>query len=431
MIKKIDKFDGAPFLQVIGAGPAALGFFVAADRLGVLPEILNAGVVICEKVASARELNHVSLGYQIRSNSPAKDFFAGISSRGLLAPVLRSEPVRALAALKDNSAPLILASEFITVLRSHIFDLINSFPSSKLLLNKCVTSIKCADGFTTWDSSNRVISSTSKIILAAGAEQNTNYKFLDGGSAYFLADEVMRGTGFAPLMLARAERRPAPLVIIGGSHSTFAICALLLERFGSDFREGDICILHRTDVRLNYPCIESARTDKYPFSPSTDVCPETGQINRFGGLRSYAKQLYLDIKAGKERRIKLIKIGPKITSDLGRCFPNSCIIDATGYSARHIPIIDGNGAELLVERRRGEIILDKNFQLLATNGNSLPGCFGIGLGYAQTYNMIGEISHNRGVAAVNLFNGSHGETIVNAIMEKSQSREKGIAEVIN
>jgi hypothetical protein len=67
--------------------------------------------------------------------------------------------------------------------------------------------------------------------------------------------------------------------------------------------ELEITILYRDKIRVFYKNAKEARSNDYHDFDTQD---RDGYIYAFTGLRGDAKQLYQDIRVGKEHRVKLV-----------------------------------------------------------------------------------------------------------------------------
>jgi hypothetical protein len=102
--------------------------------------------------------------------------------------------------------------------------------------------------------------------------------------------------------LRRRLRRAAAarVVLVGGSHSAFSTARLLLdlqsELLGS--RTLEVCIVHRSPLKVYYRSEAEARQDGYTDYPPDAVCRATGQVHVFSGLQMEAKQLFQRVRDG-------------------------------------------------------------------------------------------------------------------------------------
>ncbi len=128
---------------------------------------------------------------------------------------------------------------------------------------------------------------------------------------------------------------------------------------------------------MTYPDVESARAQGIAVTPA-DVCPATGVVNRFGGLRADAAALYERIRAGAEPRVRLVDLradGDWI-SELARS--RGPVVAATGYgSSVSRVLLEPDAAEDAHSVQPG---WDGLGRLLSGSGEIVPGVFGLGLG---------------------------------------------------
>ncbi|MDN5790583.1 MAG: hypothetical protein L0H25_06935 [Micrococcales bacterium] len=140
------------------------------------------------------------------------------------------------------------------------------------------------------------------------------------------SDDVLRPGGLARLLRGLPSVDPR-VTIVGGSHSAFAVAGVLL-RSEVNWEPAAITIRHRSPIRVTYQDIASARRGR-PAVRADQICPRTGIVNRFGGLRSDAADLYQRIRSGDERRVLLSHIASRPLVDL--VGPTDVVVAATGY----------------------------------------------------------------------------------------------------
>lgn len=76
-----------------------------------------------------------------------------------------------------------------------------------------------------------------------------------------------------------------------------------------DFSEGDIKILYRDRIKVFFKTVKDATDANYEEFDKTrrDKKNKEGYVYSFTGLRGDAKQLYLDVTSGKEKRVRFVK----------------------------------------------------------------------------------------------------------------------------
>jgi hypothetical protein len=183
------------------------------------------------------------------------------------------------------------------------------------------------------------------------------------------SDPVLREPGLRTLLSRLDPVRPT-VTIVGGSHSAFAVARRLL-RTDVPWRPGAIEVRHRSPIRLTYADAAAARADGQVVR-TEDVCPATGLVHRFGGLRTDAAALYRAVRSGAERRIRLVPLtGVSVRSDF-RDAGGGPTVWATGYGSAVEPLLSsGNGHDSIRWDGDGRLVVD---------GRVWPGVFGMGLG---------------------------------------------------
>ena len=82
------------------------------------------------------------------------------------------------------------------------------------------------------------------------------------------------------------------IVILGGSHSAYAVAWALLELPGAQsLVDGQIAVVQRRPPRVFYPDRPAAEDDGYTVAPG-DICARTGRVNRMGGLRGHGRDIW-------------------------------------------------------------------------------------------------------------------------------------------
>jgi hypothetical protein len=183
------------------------------------------------------------------------------------------------------------------------------------------------------------------------------------------SDPVLRDPGLRALVSRLDPGRPR-VAVVGGSHSAFAVARRLL-RADLPWAAGAIEVFHRSPVRMTYADTAAARVDGAVVRPE-DVCPATGLVHRFGGLRTDAAALYRRVRSGEERRVQLIPLTGELTDHIGSA-RRPATVWATGYDSPVGSLLSpGNGEP-------GAAHWDPEGRLVV-DGQVWPGVFGMGLG---------------------------------------------------
>jgi hypothetical protein len=227
------------------------------------------------------------------------------------------------------------------------------------------------DRFRSYQSDGQLLIDSESLLLCCGARENPLPELLTTvdrweGSGQFLARENLDGL--------RVDNH-RPIVIVGASHSAFS-CAwrLLYDPLFTEFAsDRDIVLLQRRE-RIKLRCSrEFALANRVEFNPQTDVCPISGLVFRNGGLRKDAKQLYLDIRDGREARARILLMD-QLSDQQDLLEQASLILQATGFDSG-LPAIERNGLRLEVGKPTA------NGELLdLADDKIIPRLFGMGLG---------------------------------------------------
>jgi hypothetical protein len=245
------------------------------------------------------------------------------------------------------------------------------------------------DGFRSYQSDGKLLIDSESLLLCCGARENPLPELLTTvdcweGSGQFLARANLDGL--------RVDNH-RPIVIVGASHSAFS-CAwrLLYDPLFSEFAgDRDIVLLQRRE-RIKLRCSrEFALANRIDFDPQTDVCPISGLVFRNGGLRKDAKQLYLDIRDGRQSRARILLMD-QLSDQQDLLEQASLILQATGFDSG-LPAIERNGLRLEVGKPtvNGEL-------LDLADDRIIPRLFGMGLGMnILPADVPGEPSFNGGL----------------------------------
>jgi hypothetical protein len=167
---------------------------------------------------------------------------------------------------------------------------------------------------------------------------------------------------------------------------------LLYDPLFAEFARGrDIVVLKRRE-RIKLRCTpEFAAAHGIDYDPERDVCPVSGLVFRNAGLRKDAKQLYLDIRDGREQRVRIVEMD-SLAEQRDLLERASLILQATGF-ASNLPMIerDGRPVEVGNPTQNGELHDLETKQIV-------PGLYGMGLGFnIVPEDALGEASFRGGL----------------------------------
>ena len=388
-------------IVVIGNGPAAIGIFVAAARAGRLQELLNRGVAV---IGNTPTIGSGKLGaYKIRSNSPGGDFLEPFEASidRCFEETLAGENAQSLQRNASDILPLEAIGRFIDSIGRRVQELLEQHPA-------CAYFVEEAGAIQTQlDDSIRVITnqhifSAQSVVLATGGRPRAKS---DNGT--IPADTYLQN----PDTLNHLLEHGTEVRVIGSSHSAFSVAHTLLKHADESHTDIRVHIQHRSPIRLFYDLQKETPPDWYKYS-AEDVCPETNRLHRFGGLRGDARELYLRVHTGKEKRV--ILEGNDVEGDFA-----GTTIDATGYETNLIPVIDSNGKPIALNTGEdSQVNVGALGRLKALNEEPIPNLYGIGLGYGIRPNGIGESRFNGRLDGVNVYWGPVGAAMIQSILDQ-------------
>ena len=304
--------------------------------------------------------------YHVNANTSSHDVVQGIKD-GTPFVQVRDDYL----AHPETRSELIPLTRIETLMVEPLVDAMRGFLGQRLQCGIDIARIEINDnGFASYDREQRVRAVSANLLLCCGAIETPLPEVLPlrdrwEGSMRFLSRDSLEGL----------PDTSGPVVIIGASHSAFS-CAwrLLYDPLFAEFsRDREILILQRRE-RIKLRCTpEFAATHRIDYDPRTDVCPRTGLVFFHGGLRKDAKFLYLDIRDGRENRVKLVQTG-QLGEQQALLNRAHLILQATGFNPR-LPSIEQDGVAV----RAGNPTCNGELRNL-DNGDVIPGLFGMGLG---------------------------------------------------
>ncbi|PCI41243.1 MAG: hypothetical protein COB46_04395 [Rhodospirillaceae bacterium] len=402
--------------QIIGFGPAALGLFIAADRDSSLGELLDGGLKVVDKGSPIQQWN--GMDYHIEANSASIDFVSGINQNGLFSECLKSKSATTLKEAGQDRISLRISSEFLLEVARTAHSLISSNPNCDLETNRQISKIvKMKDGtYTTWDSKNQLVAQSETVTIAIGANADRPPMerdcFPDASDKLCLScEDILRDTSRDTLQ--KFIENKSSILIRGGSHSAFSTADYILSIAEGKLEKDQITIVHRHRVRQWFADadqaggVEALHSGDWPDLKNKD----TGEINKFTGLRGRAKKLYEDIVSGREKKVNLVPLdATEIVSEKAR--NAQVIVDATGYVARQIIIEDEARNQIPLDWQGGNVLKDPQTREVMSNGRPLTGLYALGLGFADP-------GVDGPQVGINFFHGPCSTAIVSQILSTS------------
>ncbi|EQC32239.1 hypothetical protein SDRG_09989 [Saprolegnia diclina VS20] len=395
-------------LAILGGGPAGIGIFVRAARLGYLDKLLSLGVVLVHggPVAS---LGRGNLGdYIINSNTFAKSLLGSVldekpeldppeSIRGTFLEGLEVHPAaQRLSAIGNASINLVELGKFLEAIGYLARLEMLKYPGQSACLHETTATHveRLASGVCQITISHHGVEETilaDHVVLAMGGTQELPPDLDPTHVAKaWTSDAVLREPGRRALANALSTAKDKKVCIIGGSHSAFSVAWVLLNKMqpkpnkqepSITFGPKDLALLHRGPIRCFYNTKKEAEAD----GVSVEKADKSGSVNTFTGLREDAKALYVAASSGHEPRLKLYMV-KKGTSGAAlqkqACDAAAAIVWCCGYTTKMLPVtIDG--APQTFASARGAIKVDLAGRVVqAHKSDGLDWLYGVGVGFA-------------------------------------------------
>ena len=401
---------------IVGGGPAGLAPLLAASRRGILPDLLSEGVTIAE--AGAR-IGGGRIGrYVINSDSSAATLLSCLHGSGepLLAALAHTPAVSAVAAYGEGAVPLALVGRLLEDIGEALRQRIEADPSGSVLTgHEALRTMPWPQGG--WLTQLRStltgriveVASASVILATGGGQPQARLVREPVAGAPLLphyrgklmqSDEVLSSGGL-DLVAHRLQGIAQPrIVIVGGSTSALACARLLLAGLDRRWSSGAITLMHRRPLNVFYPSAAAARDDGYDAFRADDVCPVSGFVFRFGGLRFDSRELLMRLRGigGRpaEDRVAL----HQLDENAGGCSRAlldgaDLIVSCLGYRPRALPVFDARGVRIALRADQPDgALVGAQCGVLDAAGDEIPGLFGIGLaaGFVAHSSMGGEKS---------------------------------------
>ncbi|MFT5503704.1 MAG: hypothetical protein ACI845_000033 [Gammaproteobacteria bacterium] len=361
-------------LQIIGAGPAGMSLIIALCNHIAQSDRSQTGTLkarsLFDKLVMIEATDKPGglMGkYQINANTSSKDVV-----QGMLEGTVFAELRELYLKLPQTSKDLIPLSEIDQLMVQPLIRIVRDLLGTRLLLNRPVKQLRIdKEKFESIDLEGNVISRSDQVVLCCGGRDDvlpelSDYAEKVEGSLQFLLRKN----------LTALPSGQGPVVIVGASHSAFSCAWRLLNDplFSDNLGQREIFILQRHDA-IKVRCTpEFAKQHQINYDPEADLAASTGLVYSHAGLRKDAKWLYLNIRDGLEKRVKLVNIN-HCSDQQGLLGQSALILQATGFKP-DVPIlqIDGKNVNLGKPSANGEL-----FTL--ESAERIPGLYGYGLGF--------------------------------------------------
>lgn len=443
---------------VVGGGPAGLAPLLAASYLELLPRLLSDGLVIAE---SGSHIGAGGIGrYIINSDSSAVTFLSCVVDNPdpRLAAVASSQTAQAIANCGRGAVPLALVGALMEQVGRALDVVVREAPSGSVMTrHTAMNTRRRADGrwstllrSSTTGLDTEIVSST--VVLACGGHQpdlRLEDELVAGRSLLpdYRAKLVQSDVALTAAGLTDIRRRLAGIVhprivVIGGSTSAVAAVRLLLESLGDQLPTGAITLMHRRTLTLFYPSADAAREDGYVAFGPDDLCPVSGFLFRFGGLRFDSRALVMQLLGvggqPAEPRVTLHRLGGDPDQD-GTAFDPAesrrvldeadVVISCLGYRPRGLPVLDIDGTPIpLLADRPGGALVNPQCGVIDAQGREIPGLLGIGLaaGFTPHGRMGGEPSFRGQANGLWLWQNDVGALITHRMLAQTAARQAAL-----
>ena len=427
----------SPLAILCGAGASGTGLLVAAAQHGYLEAIAaKGGIVAFEKsdntggmLATTRIPSNSFASVFVECLPGLKQYFGADCPQ--IIELEAAEEVRAINTIGKKALELTVVGAFLKRLGSLIWSRSSQVSKTELHLEHEILAIKVLGGGNgvevTARSKQGVVThrSSQKVIISMGGVQDLDVietipihetvtmagirsKLVPSHTVVQRPEEITR-----LLILGQQQQKEQdpereqpltkkhkaghkisaanPIVIVGGSHSAWAAAYNFLNKISKEvtLEVGSIVILHRSPIRMYYGTLVEAQAAGYLVDPVQDVCPLTGRVNRYGGLRYHVNTLAQRVVLTKtERRIRTVHMGVQANkAAIEQLFADAVlVVAAIGYAARVPHIVDVNGQCFELQSTYGQLTTNANGQCFNQDGKVLPEVLAYGLGAGQFTN---------------------------------------------
>lgn len=438
---------------IVGGGPAGLAPLLAASYLDLLPRLLSDGLVIAEGGG------HIGAGgigrYIINSDSSAITFLSCVVDNPdpRLAAVAKHPAALAIAGCGRGAVPLALVGALMEQVGQALDTVVRDAPHSTVMTHHtAMHTQRRADG--RWSTRLRSTATgqdteivSASVVLACGGHQpdlRLENELVAGGSLLpdygaklIQSDVALTAAGLTDIRRRLAGVANPRIVVIGGSTSAVATVRLLLESLGSQLQAGAITLMHRRTLTLFYPSADAAREDGYLAFGPDDLCPVSGFVFRFGGLRFDSRDLLMQLLGvggqPAEPRVTLHRLAGDPDQD-GIAFDPAesrrvldaadVVISCLGYRPRALPVLDMDGTVIpLLADQPGGALVNPQCGVVDAHGREIAGLLGIGLaaGFTPHGSMGGEPSFRGQANGLWLWQNDIGALVSRRILDRAVS----------
>ncbi|MGI9508520.1 MAG: hypothetical protein ACR2QJ_04125 [Geminicoccaceae bacterium] len=430
---------------VCGLGPAGCGFLLHAIKEDEIGRLVDKGLVLIDRSA------HPGAGkvgdYKLTGNSLSRAFLDCIDDpklAWLLGDLaVAASPVIKLRDIELLAPPLDVVGDFLTAIAERTIAYLSEAYRVPVLLDTEVEAIdrKLDQSFALTlhgkQDGHRQRLAVDNVLCSLGGRQMLGTirqcELQPGLKLGAHAERIIASDDFL-MMPDDVIQKAIPLstdgtrdvVIVGGSHSAMSTIDRLTDALGPLGLER-VIMLHREPLRLYYASPDEARSDGYSFDDPGDICPMSGRVNRFGGLRYRSFDVgksILETGRTPDQSVEVVSVrlddpasanAAAVQSYLAKA---SAVIACLGYQANLPPVVDHANREIELRNQPRGLEIDDEGRALAADGRPVPGLyvFGIGSRLLRRSDAIGGEPSFRGSAdGVWLYHNHGGGVILNAL----------------
>ncbi|MGI9434016.1 MAG: hypothetical protein ACR2Q4_04165 [Geminicoccaceae bacterium] len=439
-----------------GFGPAGCGFLLHAIKTGAIQRLADQGLVLIDRAAvpGAGKVGR----YRLTGNSLSRAFLDCIDDPDLawlFGDLRKYDPsVTELRRMEFEAPPLDLVGRFLTMMAKRAIDHVSSEYGLPTLFETDIEQIsREVDGSYRLSlrqrrHGHRFTIDAGNVLSAFGGRQPAALvracEMQPGVRLGAHTDRIMTSDGFL-MMSDEAIRSAIPIssgglgdvVIVGGSHSAMSAADRLAAALAPvGLRR--ITMLHNSPLRLYYASADAARADGYPFDDPDDICPMSGRINRFGGLRyrsfDVARSI-LDTGRMPDQPVEVLSVRLDESHIGSQRLVQAYLSDAPavitclGYQSNMPPMVDHQGGAITLCNGPRGLEIDSGGRVMAVGADrvsteALPGLYAFGLGseLLKRSDAIGGEPSFRGQAdGVWLYHNHGGQVVLGALLDDMPS----------
>ena len=427
---------------VCGLGPAGCGFLLHAIKEDAIESLVEQGLVLIDR-AVAPGAGKVGR-YNLTGNSLSRAFLDCVDDpklAWLFRDLLVKEP--SIVKLRDTelmAPPLHVVGDMLAAVASRTLSHLAEVYDVPVLTKTSVDRIRReADGsfslklrnLTDNDQYNLRVDNAlcsfggrQAIDVILRCDVQPGLKLGDHANHLIASDDLL-------MMSNEAIREAIPIrpgvmsdvVIVGGSHSAMSAIDRLTDSLGPVGLQR-IVMLHRDPLRLYYPSVGDARRDGYVFSDPGDICPMSGRVNRFGGLRYRSFDVARSIiETGRtpDQSVEIVSVplreagAETVRNHLSQ---SAAVVACLGYQANLPKVVDHWNQRIDLKNEARGLEIDDVGRALTVDDQPIPGLFVFGIGsrlLKRSDAIGGEPSFSGSADGVWLYHNHGGGVILDAL----------------